>query len=381
MRRWHCPRLLFFSALLLWTVQASAQSRSICGCAFVSDLQPANVRILFQGDLQPVVAAAGAVVHLGDLIKVQAPVSGTLICDNVSEKVSLVATPRNQPVPCHSVPKEGILIGRNGRVIEGPTMGDIGFAFPMILAPRSSILMDPKPILAWSSIPDAKTYKITIRGAQESWSVNVDAAPGKAIQEIPYPKTCDSQQSEQCAPVLKSGESYKLIVEAKGRSSEEEGLPGLGFSLVSPDKIEKLQARATNINHLEVDASLKVKMLASLYANNGLNSEAIQLLEKDRGSQSNPDAVRLLGDLYLTISLTRRAESAYLKLLEPSLANRDTRFGQALTRQTLGEIYESLGNKPEAIKYYQDAKSIFQTLGERESLDTIKNRLNALQPH
>jgi hypothetical protein len=361
------------------SVMVKAQTPAACGCAFVAHQQPENVRVTFKGELQAIPVTAGTVVHVGDLLKVRSPVSGTLICDNVIARVALISNPRNQPVPCNSTPEEGILIGRNGRKIDGPTMGDTAsFAFPIVLTPRSTNTLEKRPILRWTSIPNAKTYKVTVRGEQESWSLNIDAVSGKPFQEITYPESCGSERSTWCAPSLKNGETYKVIVEANGRSSEEENLPNMGFTLLEPEKAQRIQAIKLNISELDVDADLRTKMLASLYANNRLNADAIQLLENDKAAQENPESIRLLGSLYLRVGLIRRAETLYLRLLEPTMLSRDTRIGQAISEQTLGEIYEGVGNKPEAIKHYVQAKSIFQFARESASLNAVESRLTAL---
>lgn len=363
----------------LYSGSSQAQTAAVCGCAFVASQLPANVRVTLKGQLQAMAVKAGMVVHLGDVLMVSRPVTGTLVCDNVSNRIALANTPRNQPVPCHSTPEEGILIGRNGRKIDGPTMGDTsGFAFPMVLTPRSTATLDKRPVLRWTLIPNAKTYKITVRGERDTWSVNVDAISGKATQEIVYPESCRAGQDTNCAPALRFGETYKVIVEANGRSSEEEGLPNMGFTLLSPEKAGGIQAVKQNIGELDLVTDLKIKMVASLYANNGLNADAIQLLEGDGPAQENPEAIRLLGSLYLKVGLMRKAEALYLKLIEPAIASRDTPIGQAVTAQTLGEIYEGLGNIGEATKYYLQAKAIFQSAKESSSLLTVENRLKAL---
>jgi tetratricopeptide (TPR) repeat protein len=224
-------------------------------------------------------------------------------------------------------------------------------------------------------VADATSYKVTIRGDEGSWSFTVPAKSGCQIQELIYPQPCASGQNSGCAPPLKAGESYKLVVQAKGRSSEEEDLPNLGFTLLTGEEIQKVQSITEALNRLAIGDSIKVKMRASVYANNGLNAEAIRVLEEDGPSQRNPEALRLLGNLYLKIGLTRKAEALYLNLLKPELLGQDTLAGKSITHQTLGEIYEALGNKKEAIKYYLVAKNIFRVLGDRESTGKIESRL------
>jgi hypothetical protein len=361
-------------------LNAKAQTPPACGCAFVKDKQPREVRVVFAGQSQPKPAEANMVVYTGDLIKVSPGVSATLVCDNVAGTVELRSTPRNQPVPCRNTPPEGILIGRGGRAIDSTTMADIpDVGYPVILSPRGTKLLNARPVLRWTSVTDASAYKVTVRGEEDSWSITVPAKTNSATQEIVYPGPCAPGRESGCAPPLKSGEIYKLVVEANGRSSEEEDLPNLGFTILSDDKVRELGSKERLVKQLAVEDSLKTYMIASLYANNDLNADAIKLLEADTGTAHNPEAVRLLGNLYLKIGLTRRAEALYLSLLTPALATQDTLAGKALTHQTLGEIYESLGNPREAIKYYVEAREAFSALNDREMADRVERRLSALR--
>jgi hypothetical protein len=361
-------------------ISASAQTPPACACAFVKDQPPQGVSVVFAGELQPRTARAGTIVLTGDLIKVTPEVRGTLVCDNVQNPVFLTRTPRSQPVPCKSSPEEGILIGRNGRKIDGRTMSDTSdVGFPVALSPRSTKLRDARPVLRWTAIPDATTYKITVRGEAGSWSANVPAKPGAQVQEVVYPQPCASERDTNCAPPLRAGETYKLVVEANGRNSEEEDLPNMGFTLLPGEEVRKVLSLEEGINRLALEDSLKTKMRASLYANYGLNADAITLVEGDPLAQRNPEVVRLLGDIYLKLGLTRRAEALYLNLLKPDLVAQDTPAGKAATHQTLGDIYEALGNLQEAIKYYEEAKSLYLGLKDRETVRKIEARLSDLR--
>lgn len=369
-----------FAAYVIGASAARAQTPPACGCAFAKDRPVRNVRVIFAGRGQPVAAKPEMVIQTGDLIMVTRPVVGTLVCDNVRTPVTLTNTPRNRPVPCRSLPPEGVLIGRNGRKIEGTTMGNtFGADFPVALAPRSTKLLNGRPLLRWTSVPGVTSYKVTVRGEEGSWSTSVAAGTGSQTQEILYPQPCASGQTKDCAPALKAGESYKLIVEANGRSSEEEDLPNLGFTLLTAAEVQRVQGASAQLRQLPLGKQLKTKMLASLYANNGLNADAIATLEGDQSALKNPEAVRLLGSLYLTIGLTRNAEALYLSLLQPGLAEQDTLSGQAVTQQTLGEIYERLGNRSEAVKYYIRAVLIFQSLQDADSANSLRSRLTDLQ--
>ena len=302
-----------------------------------------------------------------------------LVCDNVAGEVKLRRTPRNQPVPCVGRPPEGVIIGRNGRKLNSTTMSEPPGADTLIaLSPRSTRLLDARPVLRWTSLADAAAYKVTVRGEEESWSVSVPARPGSPTQELAYPPPCVAGQTAGCAPPLKPGQTYKLVVEANGRSSEEEDLPDLGFALLTEAEARSVRQKAEEIGRLPVTARVKTYMLASVYAHHRLNAEAIRLLRESPDTARNPEAVRLLGDLYLNTAMTREAEAQYLSLLKPPLANLDTPAGAAVTSQTLGEIYELLGNTSEAVKYYTAARKLFQDVGDKDATELVGGRLSNL---
>lgn len=380
MRQFTKRRLLTTAAcmLALASAHADAQTQDTCGCAFINDQPPHAVSVVYAGKETPVAAGPDTLVHTGDVIKVTPESSGVLVCDNVQGRVTLRRTPRNQPVPCISKPPEGIIIGRNGRKQSSNTMSAADADAIIVLSPRSTRLMDARPVLHWTSLAEATAYKVTVRGEEGSWSVNVPAVPGRRTQELTYPPPCTPDQTTGCAPPLKPGHTYKLVVEANGRSSEEEDLPGLGFSLLSEAEAHSVRKQVEEIDRLPVAQRLKTYMRASVYLHHKLNSQAINLLQASPDTPRNPEAVRLLGDLYLNVALTREAEAQYLSLLKPPLVNLDTPAGAAVTSQTLGEIYEQLGNTVEAVKYYTEAQKLFQKAGNKEAGDLVGGRLKSL---
>src|ERR1700742_1030006 len=145
-----------FAVYVAGAFTTQAQTPPACGCAFAKDQQVQHVRGIFAGQFQPVDAKPEMVIQTGDLIKVMRPVSGTLVCDNVRDPVTLTDTPRNQPVPCKSLPPEGVLIGRTGREVPGTFMCvTLVVDFPVALARRSTKLIDDRPQLRWISVSGA----------------------------------------------------------------------------------------------------------------------------------------------------------------------------------------------------------------------------------
>ena len=72
MGRFFKQSLLVAAACLLAGAAATvhAQTQAACGCTFVANQQPREVRVLYAGTNTPVAAVPGTVVHLGDVINV-----------------------------------------------------------------------------------------------------------------------------------------------------------------------------------------------------------------------------------------------------------------------------------------------------------------------
>jgi hypothetical protein len=352
---------------------AFVQAQEVCGCAFVDKEQPVNVSVRPDGARKEVPAKPNMRIRSGDLLKVQKEPRGTLVCDGVKGNVPLKNPPLLQPVPCQ-VKKDDIFRIGPGRVVEGATMNDAAdSSIPIVLSPRRTRLLGAHPTLRWRSVRGATRYRVIIRGPEgRVWSTTVNATPGAEAQEIIYPSSPDT-------PPLQPGVTYKLIVEANDRSSDEEDEPGLGFTLLTADQALKVREAEAEIDKLKLAETTRRFLVASMYTNADLNYEAIMLLEACPETFNDPESLRLLGELYLYIGLIRKAEATYLKLFEPKLKEKDTDLGQATASRMLGQIYEALGSRAAAVQSFSEAKRLYQTLEDEKATLQINERLKILQ--
>jgi len=234
-------------------------------------------------------------------------------------------------------------------------------AIPFIISPRMTIIATSNPLLKWNPVSGATKYTVIVRGAGQEWRTETVAG------EIVYPDD---------APPLIPGIAYKLVVieQSSHRSSEEEQLPGLGFSLLTPEEVQAVREAEAKIRALGLaDAPMRF-LIANLYAVQGLNAEAIELLEELSNTLQEPANVRSLGDLYRTIGLNRMAEERYSQALELSQRANDVE-GQALAQNALGLIYEALGNKGEAAHRLEKAMELYQELGDSKTVQQIQEQL------
>jgi hypothetical protein len=241
---------------------------------------------------------------------------------------------------------------------------------PIVISPRRTRLLNPRPTLRWTPIQGVDTYTVSIQADKLIWSSTV-----QGMTEVPYPAD---------APALVAGQVYKVVVAGGGRSSEDKLVPDLGFSIAPPDEVNELKAAEGRIKTLGVSDGAAQFLVAVLYATrkaevrDNFNAEAIERLESLSTSLVEPAVQRMLGDLYLKVGLLTKAEAHFTQANELSRKVNDI-DGQATELQTLGTIYELLGNRDEAIKRLQDAIAWYQKMGDTNAVQQLEEQLNRLK--
>ena len=300
-------------------------------------------------------ALFGAPLRRGDLLRLGSAGSATVACADLK-----LATVEGgvSGYPCQTAPKTPLVY--EGTLLN-PTRGDGGSGdTPLVISPRKTKLLNPRPVLRWQPVPGAKTYKVSLQGA--NWATEVSGA-----SELPYPDS---------APALQPGVTYRLVVMAGDRSSSEEPGAGLGFSVLGAEEAKAVKEAEAKIRALGLAETATALLIANVYATNGLYAEAIEGLERLRGTQE-PAVLRLLGDLYISTGLNRLAEERYAAALARSEALNDIE-GQAQAQHALGRIYEALGNPAEARRHLSDALALYDRLGEAKKAAEAKAQLDAL---
>jgi hypothetical protein len=300
-------------------------------------------------------ALFGAPLRRGDLLRLGSAGSATVACADLK-----LATVEGgvSGYPCQTAPKTPLVY--EGTLLS-PTRGDGGSNdAPLVISPRKTKLLNPRPVLRWQPVPGAKTHKVSLQGA--NWATEVGGA-----YELPYPES---------APVLQPGATYRLVVTAGDRSSSEEPGAGLGFSVIGAEEAKAVKEAEAKIRALGLTETGTALLIANVYATNGLYAEAIEGLERLRGTQE-PAVLRLLGDLYISTGLNRLAEERYASALARSEALNDIE-GQAQAQHALGRIYEALGNPAEARRHLSDALALYDRLGDTKQAVEAKAQLDAL---
>jgi hypothetical protein len=292
-------------------------------------------------------------VFTGDLVDVAASSLVNLICGEATTVHPLTAGIHG--VPCGVGDRGAIWIG--GRAWDpGGTRGE---PVPMLLSPRKTTLLSAHPKIRWASVANVSKYTVRVTGPNVDWSARVDST------ETVYPDN---------APALVGGQSYRIRIFGGKRTSEDEGVTGLDFTIITDTEAARVKAREAEINGLNVEETSKRLLIASLYARNNLNAEAIMRL--DEGS-SDPETVRLLADLFLRVLLNDKAEEQYRRVLQLAGANTLAKAG---ANEKLGQIYEaSRTKKDKAIQKYEDALTLYVDLKNWSMVNKLATNLVALQ--
>ena len=303
-------------------------------------------------------ASFGAVLNRGDQLQPAAQSKVVVLCENLTTWTVPSGSPSGLNNGCPQVP-EPALVSAGGLIAN--TRGGTDPLIPYIISPRATKLLDPIPVLRWNSVPGAKSYTLRISGTD--WQEQVETP------ELKYPGT----------PALQPGTDYLLIIEAdNGKSSKDEGLPGLGFSLLTEEEADRVRADTVTIDTLNLSGDARAFALAQMYSGRQLYAEAIELLEGSAATNNrSTNLYRALGELYQQVGLLMQAELRYLRAVEIAEAVGDLESGTAAMAK-LGEVYTALGNKDEAREWLTQAKSGYEILGDSQSAAEIEAQIAEL---
>ena len=301
----------------------------------------------------------GAVLERGDLLRLSSDAQAKVLCDNLT----LWPVPGGAPAGLNSgcpQPPEPALTRGGAKV--GATRG-VDPLVPYIISPRASKLLDNAPTLRWNDTGGGP-YTVQVRGGDLSWGQEEVAQT-----KLAYPGE----------PALEPGVFYLLVVQdGQGRSSQDEGLKGLGFSLLEEAEAGRVRADAERITGLGLSREAKALALARLYAGHGLIAEAVEILEGLVEEGSQQAAIhQALADLYGEIGLTLLAEPRYLEAVELAEAEGNVE-GLAAAQACLGEIYAGLNNAEEAVRWLSQAQANYERLGDAQRASEIAERLGEL---
>jgi tetratricopeptide (TPR) repeat protein len=164
---------------------------------------------------------------------------------------------------------------------------------------------------------------------------------------------------------------YAVVVKANtGASSVQEGIAGIGFSLLEENEAQEVRDAARQLAEQELSDEAKALALAHLYRRHNLMAEAIETLEAlvEQGN-STAASYQLLGDCYREVRLNLHAIDAYLKAVELAVTPEDIEL-KAEAQTALGEVYINLNEFEQAVSMLKEARMAYIVL-EGENSDQV----------
>lgn len=303
----------------------------------------------------------GAVLEQGDLLRLGPEAKAVVLCDDLhvwevpTNNISGIA---NGCPP----PKDPILQRGNSKI--GNTRGGNNQAIPYIISPRATVLLPNSPVtFQWNPITNAATYTVRIFGGGIDWVTTTTQ------HTLIYPDD---------APTLQAGVTYAWSVTTDtGASSDDEGIPGLGFRILSAMEAETVQRHSQTIRSLQLLPEAQALAIAEVYTGYNLQAAAIALLETQAQTTSAAAIYRALGNRYFSIGLIVHAQTAYAEALRLA-ENIGELEGQALAHARLGEISILLAANDAARLHLTAAGDIYTQLGDKESAQDIQAKIQQL---
>lgn len=323
---------------------------------------PVNVKRAGRSEYAP--GMFGMVLRRGDLLRLDGGAQAKVACADLTLADAASGT---GSVPCNT----------SRAVIADPATGsrvsaarsNIPSDIPIVISPRRTRLLSARPTLRWSPMPGVDNFEISVQKEDTVWSTEVAGQT-----QVVFP----------ASPILTPGQTYKVVVQANGRSSEDKLIPDLGFTIARPDEVDDIRAAEAKIKAMGLPEGPMEYLIAVLYATrkpetrDNFNAEAIERLENLSASFKEPAVLRMLGDLYLKIGVLSLAEERYVQATELSKSLNDVE-GQAEELQTLGMIYGLMGNKDEAMRHFEEAMALFLKLGDTTAVKAIETELTKLK--
>jgi hypothetical protein len=373
----HIIARLYFSAVLLavlvlntqiGSLQAQSKARLSPAWGKIVWIEPKDGLMVQEAKGKARVKAfEGMLVRKGYLLILNPTARALVICGDVQPR-ELKPGPSGCPCtePC---PPEICGLRYKGSTISATRGSDTANGiFPVVIAPRKTLLRSLRPTIRWSPIAGAKentAYQVTLYGEslKPLWSREVINGT-----RLDYPGN---------EPALAAGQTYKVVVTSEGASSQQDQLPGLGFTTLTTEQARRLDEEESRRKQLRVSDMQSCLLVVNLYAGGELYAEAIEQLEEIYKTGKEAEVTRTLGDLYAATGLNREAAAKYEEAL--ALTDAGDLDGLGWTRLNLAQAYENLGSVTQAIAQLREAVNTYRRLGNRALAQALFRRQQELK--
>lgn len=305
------------------------------------------------GWTSPSPTGPGAALRRGDLVSVPLDGAATVACADLTLRE--LPAGRFSGLSC-AVPDKGALLFEGHQI--AALRADENDELPVVLAPRRTQVLSPRPVLRWSVRRGGDNVTVTLKGGALNWT----ATPPSGANSLAYPPD---------APALKPGVNYRVSIAAGGRSSDEAADPGLGFTLLGEPAAAEARAAVERISTLKLAPDAARLLTAHALATRGLQAEAIEQLE---AASPAPRLLLTLGSLQQSVGLAKLAEARWLQAAKAG-ANASDVEAQALAQAALGALYQDVfGLSDDAVRAYAEAASLYAKLGDTKAAAQARDK-------
>lgn len=273
-----------------------------------------------------------------------------------SATASVLSSGRPNP----NVIESDILLAQCGGRTRRPR-GPLDPLIPYLISPRNTWLLIDRPLLRWNSVAGADRYTVSLlNGETVLWTKEANT------NQIVYPE-------DEAA--LQPGIDYTLLVKTTDRSSQEDEAEFQSFRLLPSAEAEVVK-QAESLLPAEPTTDEAALLKANVYSGVELYSDAIATLEA-RVAQGTQSAIvyRELGKLYARAELSLLAENRYLQAVTLAEGNLEE---QAIVQAALGELYGTIQEDREAVRWLTQAKESYTTLGNQYQVQQLDAQLQQL---
>lgn len=309
----------------------------------------------------------GTRLQPGDLIDPGADTVFIFCSDLTEEPVTQIG-----PVPC-SIDRS--ILYQNEQPLAGWQRGaNEDFTIPYIISPRMSSVLSATPVISWNPVQGVDGYRVFVRGNDFEWVTDIVSEENT---ELRYPDS---------APPLEPGQRYAVEVVTitmgiPGQSSASEDVQDISFQIIDASDRAAIEDAVLKIHHTISDETIANYITAHFYLQEGLTSEAAELLlsitgdvlddQRELGSDisRSPAIYMMLGDAFLQTQLEILAKASYANALEFATKNSSVEM-QGLAALSLARI---LSDRERQSEFYAIALEQFEQLGAIEMIDTINH--------
>lgn len=300
----------------------------------------------------------GTQLQIGDLLKLEEGSLVTIVCGDLS---TVRLTGKDVwGVECRE--SEDGLVYRGSRI--NRTRGSEKAAIPIILSPRKTKIINPRPVIRWEKVHSVTSYSVVVRGCGASWRRTVGA-----VTWLAYP---------DAEPALKARRTCTATIHAGTVSSAQEETPDLGFQVLGADDSRAVRDRLGKIEELNLSGPAKQYLRSLAYASRELRAAAIDELEQLSSQYREAGLLIFLGSLYVDVVLYEQAADRFQQALELARHNGDTEAIAVATRR-LGTLYLMRGNYSTSTReLFQEAAESYEILGDTQHAAEAEGQVNLL---